>query len=136
MNADLVYTLCSYLDLGSLLALAAADTILSPLVRKYMEKKKMEVELTLYYREESDVLPKPVWNEVSSRVLDIYGIIITQKDCSAISEDAYALLTKITTYCLEISFHSRSEARKVLRAITLRPRSDVTLFENARGPDR
>lgn len=31
-----------------------------------------------YYRQESDVLPKPIWKEVSSRVLDIVSVAITQ----------------------------------------------------------
>lgn len=53
MNSDIVYTLCPYLDLRSLFALAAAYPIFSPLGRKYMEKEKLKVKLKLV----SDVPP-------------------------------------------------------------------------------
>ncbi|VDO99510.1 unnamed protein product [Heligmosomoides polygyrus] len=45
MNADIIYTFCPYLDLGSLFALAAAYPIWSPIIRSHMEKKKLDITL-------------------------------------------------------------------------------------------
>lgn len=47
MNADIVYALCSYLDLGSLFSLAAAYPSWSAIIHQYMRKKKLKVQLFL-----------------------------------------------------------------------------------------
>lgn len=149
MNADIVYKLCPHLDLGSLFALAAAYPVWSPLVRKYMEKKKLDVVVLLECHEKVEtfeylepltnvfgVLPKCVWKEVPSCVLDIRILSITQKGWSAISEDTYAVLTKITTSRLDLTFCRRSEARRVLQTISFRPHSHLSLGEQSIAPDK
>lgn len=47
MNADIVLMLCPYLDLGSLLSMTAAYPKWSHIIRKHIEKKKLQVSLTV-----------------------------------------------------------------------------------------
>lgn len=78
---------------------------------------------------------KPGWSPRSCMQTNLQKILF-QDDLSPISEDACALLERVTTLRLELSFHSRGEARRVLRTISFRPHSRLELCERSAGPDR
>ncbi|VDO30227.1 unnamed protein product [Heligmosomoides polygyrus] len=85
MNADIVYMLCPYLDLGSLFSLAAAYPIWSGVIRKYMMNKLEECELNVealncfeLRHKQWELIPKSIWKEVPFGVLDIHDIEVIQ----------------------------------------------------------
>lgn len=59
-----------------------------------------------------------------------------QYDWSTPSEDMYALLARVTTACLNITFRRRDVARKMLETITLKPFAEVKLTEKSKGLDK
>lgn len=150
MNADIIRLLCPHLDLQSLFSLTAAYPMWSSLIHKHLEKKKLTVELQLEFGQYSGPeicnvkcqgelcvsCPRSIWNHIPFHVMDVSRVDIIMNEWSTLAEDVYALLSKVTTTCLNITFRRRDVVRKLLETIHFKPWAAVKLQEQSKGVDR
>lgn len=157
MNPNIIYNLCPYLDVKSMLCLSAAYPQWSAIVHDYLKKKFWKLQLMDFVsmcgsfdpvillsrtgrveckakREQWEIIPVSYWKYVPFEVLNISSMEIYQFDVSKdgtihFPDEMFDMLTRVTTSELTIKFDRCDTARRVLETIHLRPDSFVTLVD-------
>uniref|UniRef100_A0A183G4R0 Ubiquitin-like domain-containing protein n=1 Tax=Heligmosomoides polygyrus TaxID=6339 RepID=A0A183G4R0_HELPZ len=122
MNADIIFILCPYLELGSLSCLAAAYPQWSAIIHRHLKKKYNKTFLKLEFGMDNEKW----WR--AEKPFD--------SPKHSVKVDSYAILAQVTTSCLLLELRKRQVARRVLQTITLTPGSRLELYVKSKRLDK
>ncbi|CAJ0593152.1 unnamed protein product [Cylicocyclus nassatus] len=148
LNRDVIFDICKFMDLPSIVSLAAVLPQRSADIFRVLKKRvyslrveivpqhisveyyemKNETEKDKYWIfEKLPVLPKAIWRDIPFAMLHTECLEITQG--AQIPEEVERILHELVIHSMSLQFVCRLEAKKVLELVTFTSGARLSMFE-------